>query len=132
MDPSVGNRLRLLFNHPWFASLQKLSSLNPGRIQFINSRRTRSTMAAKKTAPFGTWESPISADLLTLKAKSHSISFLDLTLWNSQTIRIEDILVDSVTSKVYHVESRPDERGRNVVVESDTGKDTFGSDFNAR
>jgi hypothetical protein len=55
-----------------------------------------------------------------------------LTRYAPQTIKIDDILVDPATSKVYHIESRPDEKGRNVIVDSTTGKDVFGPEFNAR
>lgn len=49
-----------------------------------------------------------------------------------QTLSIDDVLVDSVTNKVYHVEQRPDEEGRNVIVDTAALKDVFGQGYNAR
>jgi len=41
--------------------------------------------------------------------------------------------VDSVTSIIYHIESRPSEGGRNVVVNTATGNDvTGGREWNVR
>lgn len=44
----------------------------------------------------------------------------------------EDILVDPVTLALYHVESRPEEGGRNVIVRAKDGVDMFGTGWNAR
>ncbi|PVF98597.1 hypothetical protein CPB86DRAFT_704996, partial [Serendipita vermifera] len=68
-----------------------------------------------KIAPYGTWKSPIGADLLTQKS-----------------IAIAEIFVDPVNGDIYHSESRPDEGGRIVVVRSKQGKDAFGPEWNAR
>ncbi|TFK46339.1 hypothetical protein OE88DRAFT_1739619 [Heliocybe sulcata] len=70
---------------------------------------------AKKSAPYGTWESPITADAITQDA-----------------VNIADVLVDPVTSTIYHLEERPSEEGRGVVVDTRVGKDVFGSGWNAR
>ncbi|KAG8931269.1 hypothetical protein FRC02_002991 [Tulasnella sp. 418] len=67
------------------------------------------------SAPFGTWKSPIGADLITQK-----------------TITIAEVIVDAVTGAVYHVESRPYEAGRSVIVDSKSGTDVFGEGWNAR
>ncbi|EPQ53311.1 alpha/beta-hydrolase [Gloeophyllum trabeum ATCC 11539] len=64
---------------------------------------------AQKLAPYGTWTSPITAELIT-----------------QSTINITDVLVDPVTGAIYHLEERPSEEGRAVVVETRTGQDVFG------
>jgi dipeptidyl aminopeptidase/acylaminoacyl peptidase len=70
-----------------------------------------------KTAPYGTWESPISAELTTRAG----LRFTD------------SVIVDG--DSVYWVESRPQEGGRSVIVRrSPTGAidDVGPDDFNAR
>ncbi|TFK23359.1 alpha/beta-hydrolase [Coprinopsis marcescibilis] len=69
----------------------------------------------RKRAPFGTWVSPITAGSITKNANS-----------------IEDILVDSVTNTIYHLERRPSEKGRSVLVETVSGKDVVGPEWNVR
>ncbi|PPQ72869.1 hypothetical protein CVT24_001543 [Panaeolus cyanescens] len=66
-------------------------------------------------APYGTWKSPITAEAITKDANG-----------------IADLLVDSVTGKVYHLERRASEEGRNVIVDTGTNKDVFGAGWNAR
>ncbi|KAG8764673.1 hypothetical protein FRC12_007960 [Ceratobasidium sp. 428] len=61
-------------------------------------------------APFGSWESSLTAD----------------------TISIAEVIVDAATGTIYHVEDRPHESGRRVLVHTDSGKDVFGSKWNAR
>ncbi|KAH7922307.1 alpha/beta-hydrolase [Leucogyrophana mollusca] len=70
---------------------------------------------ASKTAPYGTWLSPITAEAIT-----------------QGSIGIDDVFVDPVTSSVYHTEKRPSEQGRSVIVDTKTSKDLFGPEFNAR
>jgi hypothetical protein len=41
-------------------------------------------------------------------------------------------VVDAVTAVIYHVESRPSEGGRGVLVESHTGRDIVGREWNVR
>ncbi|KAJ7051404.1 alpha/beta-hydrolase [Mycena amicta] len=64
-----------------------------------------------QVAPYGTWDSPISAGM---------------------SVCTEDVLVDSVTSAIYYVEKRPQEGGRNVLVRGADGMDVFGREWNAR
>lgn len=40
--------------------------------------------------------------------------------------------VDPVTKTIYHAESRPFESGRIVLVNTKTGEDVFGKEWNAR
>ncbi|KAF9005454.1 Alpha/Beta hydrolase protein [Cyathus striatus] len=57
-------------------------------------------------APYGTWSSPITAEAITKGSNA-----------------ISDVIVDPLTAQVYHIESRPSEKGRSVLVHTATGKD---------
>ncbi|KAG8957656.1 hypothetical protein FRC00_003694 [Tulasnella sp. 408] len=70
---------------------------------------------APTTAPYGTWKSPILADLITQK-----------------TIGVAEVHVDPVTNEIYHGESRPSEGGRIAIVNTKDRQDVFGPDWNAR
>ncbi|KAL7412312.1 Alpha/Beta hydrolase protein [Mrakia frigida] len=77
-----------------------------------------STSSAK--APYGSWKSPITTDLIT----GATISFAETRVSNKF---------------VYHSETRPSEGGRSVIVRTalegggdGKGKDVFGADWNAR
>ncbi|THH06289.1 hypothetical protein EW145_g4187 [Phellinidium pouzarii] len=70
---------------------------------------------APTIAPFGTWDSPISTALVAETGTA-----------------VDDVLVDPVTSTIYHLERRPSEGGRIVLVETVAGKDVFGPSWNAR
>ncbi|EGN97423.1 hypothetical protein SERLA73DRAFT_75108 [Serpula lacrymans var. lacrymans S7.3] len=74
-------------------------------------------MEKKTTAPYGTWSSPITEDAIT-----------------ANTINISDVIVDPIQHVVYHLENRPSEKGRIVVVNTHLGGkgDVFGEGFNAR
>ncbi|KAF7291529.1 Peptidase-S9 domain-containing protein [Mycena kentingensis (nom. inval.)] len=67
------------------------------------------------SAPYGTWNSPISASNIT-----------------KASVRLAEAVVDSGTGKVYHLEGRPSEGGRNVLVASETGQDAVGKEWNVR
>ena len=66
-------------------------------------RRLFGIMASitKKTAPFGTWKSPITTELLT-----------------SSSIKIGDFRAFG-KNDLYYIESRPSEKGRSVLVKKD-------------
>ncbi len=64
-----------------------------------------------KIAPYGSWRSPITSDLIVAEA-----------------IGLADVLLDG--DDVYWIESRPQEAGRNVVVRA--GADVTPQGFNAR
>ena len=66
-------------------------------------------------APYGTWKSPLTTDVITEK-----------------TISIVEVIVDAATGEIYHVEQRPHEGGRHVLVHSKTSQDVFGESWNAR
>ncbi|KAI6018169.1 Alpha/Beta hydrolase protein [Pisolithus microcarpus] len=66
-------------------------------------------------APYGTWPSPITLETVV-----------------SSSIVFDDVLVDPITSVVYHIEERPDEGGRSVIVNTAKDRDVIPSDFNAR
>ncbi|KAI6127094.1 Alpha/Beta hydrolase protein [Pisolithus sp. B1] len=68
-----------------------------------------------KRAPYGTWSSPITPETVV-----------------SSSIVFDDVLVDPITSVVYHIEERPDEGGRSVIVNTTKDRDVIPSDFNAR
>src|SRR5262245_62791799 len=59
-------------------------------------------MPAKKVAPYGSWRSPITSDLIV-----------------AQSIGLSEARIDG--GKVYWLEGRPQEQGRSVVVGADTG-----------
>ncbi|KAJ9103963.1 hypothetical protein QFC21_002426 [Naganishia friedmannii] len=58
-------------------------------------------MASVKTAPFGTWKSPLESE--TVYQKSAAIT---------------GVLVDGETGEVFHTESRPSEAGRSVLLDT--------------
>ncbi|KAF8192552.1 Alpha/Beta hydrolase protein [Pholiota molesta] len=63
----------------------------------------------------GTWQSPVSPELVTQSVTS-----------------IEDIVVDPVTLKLYHIENRPSEGGRSVLVDSIYRRDVVDERFDVR
>ncbi|EJD49587.1 alpha/beta-hydrolase [Auricularia subglabra TFB-10046 SS5] len=69
-----------------------------------------------QVAPYGTWKSNITSDVLIQGAQTNEVA------------------VDAVTGRVYAVESRPSEAGRCVVVAYSNGtkRDVFGKDWSAR
>ena len=40
--------------------------------------------------------------------------------------------MDPITSKIYHIEKRPAEAGRNVIVDTEKGEDVVGKEWNVR
>ncbi|KAF9552486.1 alpha/beta-hydrolase [Agrocybe pediades] len=66
-------------------------------------------------APYGTWKSPITSEAITKGANA-----------------ILDLIVDPATSEVYHLESRPSEKGRNVLVHTGSNRDVVGPKWNVR
>jgi hypothetical protein len=48
-----------------------------------------------------------------------------------QSISLVDVLLDPVTRKIYHIERRPSEGGRAVIVDTIANKDVFGPKWNA-
>ncbi|MGB7923874.1 MAG: S9 family peptidase [Pyrinomonadaceae bacterium] len=73
-------------------------------------------MAEKKVAPYGSWKSPISSDLIV-----------------SGSIGLSEIVLDG--EDIYWTESRPAEEGRNVIVRREPGgreSDVTPPPFNAR
>ncbi|KAH9949250.1 alpha/beta-hydrolase [Amylocystis lapponica] len=71
---------------------------------------------AKLAAPYGTWPSPISSDVVI----------------QSLSANVEELFVDPITSTVYHVEARPSEGGRGVVVMTQNGVDAVGREWDTR
>ncbi|CAL1702735.1 unnamed protein product [Somion occarium] len=68
-----------------------------------------------KVAPFGTWQSPITVDSLV-----------------ESSVKVDNVIVDPITSTVYHVEKRPSEGGRSVLVRTEESVDVIGKEFNCR
>ncbi|KAF5378917.1 hypothetical protein D9757_008722 [Collybiopsis confluens] len=66
-------------------------------------------------APYGRWKSPITAERITGSVTS-----------------TDDVIVDNITSIVYHLEGRPSEKGRVTLVESSTGREIVPKDVNVR
>ncbi|TFK67994.1 alpha/beta-hydrolase [Pluteus cervinus] len=71
------------------------------------------TTGAKIKAPHGTWISPITVDQLV-----------------SDSVKPSDAIVDPITSTIYHIEGRPSEGGRSVLVQSKTGLSVIDSGTN--
>ena len=87
------------------------------------------------TAPYGTWDSSITAEAITKRVRFSHIFYPNLLLTASQKANgIADIVVDRVTSEVYHIESRPSEAGRCVLVHTASGQVIVGegSSWNVR
>jgi dipeptidyl aminopeptidase/acylaminoacyl peptidase len=70
---------------------------------------------SKKLAPYGTWDSPINSDTIL-----------------SKNIVFDDVLVDPKTHSIYHLEERPEDRGRCVIVDTIAKKDVLPSPYSAR
>ena len=66
-----------------------------------------------QTAPFGSWLSPVTSDLIV-----------------AQAVGLSEILFDG--DEIYWLESRPREAGRSVVVSRQTGTDVLPAPFNVR
>jgi hypothetical protein len=67
----------------------------------------------KKALPYGSWPSPISSSFLA-----------------SSVISIPQIIPSK--SQIYHIEGRPSEGGRNLVVNTRTGQEITPKEFNVR
>ena len=94
------------------------------------------SMSALK-APYGTWVSPITTEAITKAVSPRqrvSVSILKtkLNFPSRQANGIVDIIVDSITSEVYHLESRPSEGGRCVLVHTVSNRDIVGPKWNIR
>jgi dipeptidyl aminopeptidase/acylaminoacyl peptidase len=66
-----------------------------------------------QTAPYGSWLSPITSNLIV-----------------AQSVGLSEVRLDG--GDIYWLESRPQEAGRSVVVSQRTGKDVLPAPFNAR
>ncbi|KAH0838870.1 Alpha/Beta hydrolase protein [Lanmaoa asiatica] len=72
-------------------------------------------MSSQETAPYGTWDSPITSDTVV-----------------SANIVFDDVLVDPITQVIYHLEERPEDHGRCVIVNTNAKKDVLPSPYSAR
>ena len=66
-----------------------------------------------QTAPYGSWLSPITSDLIV-----------------AQAVGLSEVRFDG--DEIYWLESRPQEAGRSVVVSQRTGKDVLPVPFNLK
>ncbi|KAJ7027489.1 alpha/beta-hydrolase [Mycena alexandri] len=71
----------------------------------------------KTLAPYGTWESALTVETITDTSKSPDLV---------------DILVDPLTSKVYHIEKRPAEGGRDALLLTESGRDITGREWDVK
>ena len=110
-----------------------------GHVHGIYRRFFDLSTMCPKAAPYGTWHSPITSDSIvqnvsnqlinTQKALQYYLILLPSTL---QAVKISSIFVDPVASSIYHIEARPSEAGRCVIVDTSKGKDIFGPGWSAR
>ncbi|KIJ67214.1 hypothetical protein HYDPIDRAFT_107939 [Hydnomerulius pinastri MD-312] len=66
-------------------------------------------------APYGRWKSPIEPKTVV-----------------QSNIVFDDVIIDPITSVIYHIEERPDDGGRCVLVNTVTNTDIIPSPYNAR
>ncbi|KAJ7117880.1 Alpha/Beta hydrolase protein [Mycena crocata] len=71
----------------------------------------------KILAPYGTWKSPLTVDAIT-----NTDNAPDLV----------DVLVDPITSAVFHIEKRPAEGGRNALLRTESRRDVTGGEWNVK
>ena len=90
-DPSIASSLKFLRKTPW--AREKVESL----YLFVRREQTRQLRDAPVAAPFGSWASPITADLIV-----------------GESIRLGQLGV--LGSDIFWSEGRPQEQGRNVLV----------------
>ena len=83
-------------------------------------------------APYGTWDSVITAEAITKSVRIYPFFNIFLLTRSQQANGIADVIVDRITSEVYHIESRPSEAGRNVLIHTASKKEIFGADYNVR
>ncbi|KAJ7119659.1 Alpha/Beta hydrolase protein [Mycena epipterygia] len=69
-----------------------------------------------KTKQYGTWRSPLTVDTIT----------------DTDNVDLVDVLVDPITSAVYHIEQRPAEGGRNALLHTETGRDITGGEWDVK
>ncbi|OBZ76925.1 Dipeptidyl peptidase family member 6 [Grifola frondosa] len=68
-----------------------------------------------QSRPYGTWHSPITSDAIVQNAAP-----------------VDELFVDPITSTIYHIEGRPSEGGRSVIVNTEAGRDVVGKEWNTR
>ncbi len=90
-------------------------------------------------APYGTWESPITTDLLAGKEKELLEIKVDVSSCSSRLCkneRSESETIQEPSGKIYLIEGRPAENGRCVIVEldsnGDASRDVLPAIYNAR
>jgi dipeptidyl aminopeptidase/acylaminoacyl peptidase/uncharacterized protein (DUF2132 family) len=95
-DPSIASSLRFLRRTPWArAKVETLYKVT--RREMTRAARRDAAPAAPTVAPFGSWASPVTADLIV-----------------GETIRLGQLAV--LHRDIFWTEGRPQEQGRNVLV----------------
>ena len=101
-DPSIASSLKFLRKTPWardkVESLYLFMRREQARIARVDASEAAASMVPEPiTAPFGSWKSPITADLIV-----------------GETIRLGQLAMQG--DDVFWTEGRPQEQGRNVLV----------------
>lgn len=120
---------------------QFMSTTNCQQIRRLWKNRKRFTRISAPTPMlktplgYGTWPSPISADIISQQASkitSQTSPLLSLKMFsNSKVVAFEHIAVDATTREVLHSERRPKEN-RTVVVRTASGLDAIPNNMYAR
>ncbi|CAL1697607.1 unnamed protein product [Somion occarium] len=76
-----------------------------------------SAISRQRRAPFGSWESEISAE----EAAGQGLA-----------AGIEEVILDPVTSKVYYAQKRPSEGGRSAILDASDGKELLDPEWDVR
>ena len=103
-DPSIASSLKFLRKTPWarekveslYGFMQR-EQLRGAKADALADALIAARAAAVQTAPFGSWKSPVTADLIV-----------------GETIRLGQVRVQG--DDVFWTEGRPQEQGRNVLV----------------
>ncbi|KAG6919675.1 hypothetical protein DXG01_002618 [Tephrocybe rancida] len=88
--------------------------LYQGGVDIIDTKPNVARMSPE-SAPYGTWTSPITAEAITKGA-----------------LPIGGVVVDPITSKVYHLEKRPSEGGRVTIIDTSSNTELTSGEWNVR
>lgn len=96
-------------------------------------RQFLSDTTMSQVAPYGKWESTITPESIVQGVSSFRQHYKNgsVTGW-LQSISFSDVFVDPTNDKIYHIEARPEDNARNVIVDTISGQDVIPSPYNAR